>query len=230
MRKPTWLEEKDEIEEELDLREENFTSEKQLMDWYNRGIDICEAHIHNLSVDWFRTTATLPLVAGQSQYDLPDDIYGVSVRAIHFNDGSDRYKLDRIKDVEELEDYKERITDHFGYIIYNYESGAKLEIHPTPRQDHPTAVTIDYIRNAHRLDYNAANRDNQQIDIPEFSAYCKQYVICKCYIKEKQWQDHQVAKEELMQLEDLMKQSLSKRERDDQEHIEPDTTFFEGAI
>ena len=224
MRKPTWLEEKEAIEEELDLQEEQFISEKQLMKWYNQAIDKCEAHIHNLNEDWFLTDSPFILSKDVRSYDLPDNIYGVSIRSFHYISSTDEYPLNRIVNINDTLDENNIIShDQYSYMVFNSEAnGPQVRFYPTPTKDYLSEITINYIRNAARLEYDIVLRNEQEIDIPEFSSFCRQYVICKCHEKEKQWQSYQVAKAELNELENLMKQTLGKKEKDGQSMLTPD--------
>ena len=223
----TWKDVKDEIEEELDLQEEQFVSEQQLVSWFNRALRIAQGHIAKLSEDYYLSEKPLVLVKGQREYDLPDDIYAGMIRNVQYDDNLDSYDLDRIDRLSDLPDERYDTLDDYSYIVFNNtNTGSRIRIYPTPRRDYNSEINIRYIRDVKLVDYNAADRDSQEIDIPEFTKFCIMHVVCKVHAKEKQWQDYQVAKTERDELLQLMISTLAKKERDEQEFIRPDLSFY----
>lgn len=232
MKRWTWSEVLEEIQSETDLFEEDFANEKDLMAWFNRAIDKVESRVHRLSRDYFLTKVTLPVVAGQSSYALPSDIYGGMIRKVIFDDARECYNINRIKRLEDIPLQSETTQFQFEYLILNnIDDEPRLTLYPTPKTNYPTEVTIYYIRNAKRLEYNATDRAGQEIDIPEWTPVCTQYVIAKIHEKEDAWQKYSIANTEYKEMLQEMTAVLSQRERDGEvDKIIPDFESYEEQI
>ena len=229
MRKPTWGEEIKRIKADLDLQRQKFVSDEQLLDWYNEAINLTEVYIHDLSEDYFLSDSLIPLVKNQKTYPLPENIFAGSIRRLSYDDRNNAYDLERIRRLSDIPSKAEECHDNFSYVVFNLEDEEpKIRLFPTPLKDDSTSLKIEYIRNAKRLihDLPIAERLEQKIDIPEFTAYCRWYVICRCYIKEKQWQDYQIAKIERDELKTQMIQVLSRKEKDGQSQLIPDYNSY----
>lgn len=184
MTKFTYATIKNQIENELDLLEETFIDDSELLGYVNEAIDIAESYIHNLHEDYFLTNYPLPLVAGTTEYDLPTDIYANKIRIVMYDDSptqqdskNEAYEIKRIKKLSDLPWFN--TNDAYQYILTNSTSGGqKIKFYPIPRDTQSNWVTIWYIRNAARL-----TGDTDYCDIPEFISYIIQYSKVKCLQK-----------------------------------------------
>lgn len=229
MKKPTWAEEVKKIKDDLDLQRQGFIPDQQLMAWYNDAIDLCEPYIHDLSEDWFLSDKAIELVKDQREYKLPTDIYAGAIRRLNYDNGVREYDLCRIRSLSDQPSKSETCLVDFSYLVFNNgDDDSKIRLFPTPNKSDSTSLKIEYIRNAKRLEFDipTQQRLGQQIDIPEFSSYCRWYVLCRCYIKEKQWNDYNVAKAERDELRAQMIKTLSRKEKDGQTELIPDFNSY----
>lgn len=183
----TWSEIKDKLEQEHDLIAEKFITTDELLAYTNEAIDFVESEIHTLYEDYFLTDYAPTLVAGQAEYDLPDDIYAGKIRAILYDERAgdfaatgDIYKIKPMKRLEDILDLNDQ--DEYRYIIKNDGTdGVKIKFYPPIRSEDAGSdkVTIFYLRNANRL-----VELTDECDIPEFIDVVVQYVKHKIYEKE----------------------------------------------
>jgi len=227
MRKWTLAQIKSKIQRDLDLQDEDFIQEDELVEYINEGIDMCEAHIHTLYEDYFLTSTTLSWVSGTAEYALPDDIYADKVRGLLYNNGTTIFEIPRIKDKSKflkaalLKEFPPTLD--YAYIIKN-SSGEdpKIVFFPTV-QETSSNVTLWYLRNASEL-----SADTDTCDIPEFVYYVIQYAKVRCYEKEVGHPNYEPAKQELARLEELMVSTLEEMVPDADNEIEKDmTTYWE---
>lgn len=180
---PTWSEIKTEIQIEQDLSEETWISDIELLNFANDGIADIEKEIHTIHDKYFDADASISLVQGQSEYDLPSDIYANKITSIFYNNGSDKYEIKELKtlsDVMFIED-----NDEYQYRIINTSTGGrKLKIYPAARETDSTSTTMSYRRNAKPFTLDA-----DELDIPEAKDFIKQYVKDKVSNKERMTPD-----------------------------------------
>lgn len=180
----TWAQIKTAVEEQSDLQDEDFIQPTELMEYANEAIDYCESEILTIYEDYFLTKASLALVSGTSDYNLPSDCYAAKIRSIIYRNGSTVFPIKRIKDWNKFETIAFEQTypaiNFYKYIITNPDTdGYVLTLYPAAQETSASNVTIWYIRNANRL-----TDDDSICDIPEFYSYIKQYIRVKCYEKE----------------------------------------------
>jgi len=188
------------IESENDLEDEDFVHSGELTDYINEAIDEAEAEIHGLYEDYFLKSTTVNVANGDTQLDLPADIYAHKIRRVIFKEGLNAesttvYTISRIKDWYKFEEkavYDTQLTtDLYKYFITNAVPGSpKIEILPKVRET--GVVTIWYLRNANRL---SATTDI--CDIPEFINFIFSHVKVKVQEKE----GHPGLQESLLKLE-----------------------------
>lgn len=184
----TFGEAKTKVENELDLRAENFVTEVELKDWFNQAIDFLEAQIHKLGIEdeYFLKQDTIALVSGQADYNLPDDIYANKIKGLIYAENTTRvYTVTRVRGEHRFLDIKHTElnnlpTEDYRYIPINQSvNNPQIRLVPPSSIDSETALTIWYIRNAARVAV-----DSDVIDIPEFFSYTIQFV--KNEIKKKE--------------------------------------------
>ena len=171
------------VEQDLALEDEVFVEPAELLGYVNEAIREAEAEVHGLYEDYFLNRATLTLVQGQEEYDLPADIYAHKIRRVVYKNGSEVYKLERMRDWKKFENYAiesiNQSSTRYYYFIINPTAGSpKLLLSPPAKTAGPY-VTIWYLRDANQL-----VADTDICDIPEFVSFVLQYTKTRCYEKE----------------------------------------------
>lgn len=217
----TWSTIKARVKRELDLEDEDFIDDTELLYFCNRAINNAESMILNLSEDYFLTKDTLTLVDGQQEYDLPTGIYAQKIRKIIYSNGAKKFLIRRIKRLEEtaliLYDYD------YKYVITNsLASGLKITFYPTPNES-GAYVTIWHLRNAREI-----TADADEIDIPEAEDYITQYIRDMCINKERMTPDAPKS-QALQEQERLLIESLTERVPDEDTVPEMDLSFYYGV-
>lgn len=216
---------KDKIERDLDLEEETFIVDAEMLGYINEGIDECEAEIHGLYEDYFLTKANIALVSGTEDYALPTNIYAHKIRRVIYRNGSIVYTINRVKDWKKFEEYAiEKVNQsslQYVYFVYNPTGGAPaILLSPPAKETSATNVTIWYIRNATRLTTFA-----DTCDIPEFVNFVMQYVKMRCYEKEGN-PNLPTAMAALDQQRGQLQSTLASMVPDADNEIEPDMSLY----
>lgn len=217
---------RDKVERDLDLEEEQFIQPTEMLGYCNEAIDDVEAKIHTLYEDYFLANSPLPITTGTSDYDLPSGIYANKIRDVVYAKGVLIYPIKRLplinKFVIGAEINQQNTSLYYRYQLHNPAGGKpKLRLYPPAKEDHSTAVTIWYIRNAARM-----VDDNSICDIPEFVNYVIQHMKVRCYEKEGH-PNLPKALADLKRLEDLMIETLSTMVPDNDNEVEPDLGHYE---
>ena len=179
----TWAQIKARMESELDMEEETFIDSDEFREYANDAIDVIEAHILNLSADYFLTRSTITLVDGTDEYALPSNIYAMKIRGLVYYNGSDIYEIRRIKQYQKFLEYRiarfeATSADDYMYFVYNEDiSEPKILLSPASHED-GTYVEIWYLRQANRLELDA-----DVCDIPEFISYIFDYLRERAFFK-----------------------------------------------
>lgn len=225
----TYSDIRDKILRELDLEDEVFISEDEILGYYNDAVDDAEAEILGIYEDYFLTSEVLALELGTSGYSLPTDIYANKIRRLIYDNGSGQiYEIPRIRDWKKF--LKKAIGDRYdtGGLDYQYmlqnvsaDTGVQLLLVPPSKETSEDSVRIWYIRNA-----NHATTDSDKCDIPEFMSFI--YASMRCSIRRKEF-NGDVPPTELQELErqrKLMIDTLTSMVPDDQTEIEQDLTHY----
>lgn len=216
----TWAEIKEKVKRRLDIEEEDFMSDTELLDIANEAIDEIEAEIHDTYEDYYLTSANIAMVAGTQDYDLPSDIYAQKIRSVQYKESNTFYyemmpiNINEIMDVEDSEDYR--------YMLINTaSSGQKLRLYPAARVSAPTYITVWYYRNAKRL-----TQDSDICDIPEFVRYLADYLKVEIMSKDL---NPMVTKAitDLEKTKQLMLRTLSRRVPDYNNRANLDTEIYD---
>lgn len=189
------------VKDELDLQEETFIDDVEMVRYCNAAIDRAEQSVIGIHKDYFLTSATLSLVSGTREYELPVDIYGHKIRRIIYENGSQVYKVTRIQDWKKFE--RKAIEDVnnsatlLEYFLVNRQPGEpRIQFVPIPAET-GDFVTVWYCRQANRFDDthtgSIPNRvlttplddPTNILDVPEAFNYIVEFVKMKCDIKEK---------------------------------------------
>lgn len=223
----TYSQIKEKVERDLDVQDEIFIQDDELLGYVNEAIDTCEAEIHTIYEDYFLTSANLSLIAGQSEYSLPSDIYANKIRGIIYSNGTDIFPIKRIKDwykfekMALLKQYPPSVE--YSYFLKNpsASAGIKLILIPAARATDSTSVTVWYLRNANRL-----TSSSDLCDIPEFTSFVIQYA--KCRIQEKEGHPNLTLSLQILeQLRNQMRDTLRDMVPDNENQIEMDTRIYE---
>lgn len=221
-----WSELKAKILSDLSLEGESFITDSELLGYGNEAVDEVERQVHGLCEDYFLSRTSISLVSGQESYVLPSDIYAMKIRQIVYRNGSQVWKLERIRDWNKIESYEINkgntvATRAYGYFILNSVAGSpELVITPTPAES-GDYLKIWYIRNA-----NQFVNDNSVCDIPEAANFIMQYIKVRCYEKELNPNLSKAMADLQMQKDETIK-SLSEMFPDNQNTVEADTRLYD---
>ena len=233
MRAWTYAEIKNKIESDLDLMGELFVTPSEMLGYVNEGIDQAEAEIHKLGAEdnYFLTRAHIPLIEGQSEYSLPENIYGNKIRKIIYSKNTRIYPIKRFRGQEMFEEMAASLlnpaqTQDLKYVITNNsaQTGPQIVFFPPAMETEPTAVTLWFIRNANRVLVDA-----DRIDIPEFTSFVIQYAKVRCY--EKEMHPNLSTAVQILQAErQLMVDTLSEMVPDDDNRIVSDVSHYTEMV
>lgn len=222
----TWLEIKTKVERDLDLEDETFITDAELLGYANEAIDEVERQVLTLCEDYLLTRGTITLVPGTEEYSLPTDIYAMKIRSIVYRNGSEVWKLERIRDWHkfvqyELDKTNLNSTKMYGYFIVNSVAGApKILLAPTPSEA-GAYLQIWYIRNANELTVDAS-----VMDIPEAAQYVISFIKMKCMEKEMHPGLQKAIDDVEAQKADTLK-TLAEMYPDNENVIEADTRLYD---
>lgn len=221
----TWSEIKAKVLRDLDLEGETFITESELLGYANEAIDEVERQILTLCEDYFISRKTISLVAGQEEYEIPDDIYGMKIRQIIYRSGTQVWKLQRLRNwnkfgIYETDRSASAGTQQYGYFIINDVAGSpKILITPTPTEAGPF-LQIWYIRSANDL-----TSDTSKCDIPEAVNYVMAYIKVKCLEKELHPNLPKAMQDLEQQKSDTLK-TLAEMYPDNENNIEADYRLY----
>lgn len=214
---------KTKLENDLDLIDEDFITEAELLGYMNEAIDDCESIIHNLGLEakYFKTTDTLTLVSGTADYSPPADIFANKYVGIYYINGSRKYKINMRRNQDHILD--DTTGTDYEYDLLNLTAGIKMRLYPTPVES-GAYITRFYIRNVRKLTTSTASTNT--CEIPESINFIYQHVKCRVYEKEGN-PNLPDAQSKLIQQHDLMVQNLQEFTQDGNNQIQPDFTFYE---
>jgi hypothetical protein len=212
----TWGELKGLVKRQHGIEIDTDYDEPELIEIANRAINKVESKIILLSQDYFITSESMAITSGQSQYDLPDDIYAKKIRLVQVEKDNKTMTLKRIRNLEEVSK-----KTGLKYLITNSPTGRKMSLFPTPEDNYQ--MNIWYTRNANRLEENLG--DSQIIDIPE---YIDAVIAYMAYLIEKKDKSPTtaIAKQDYMEIEKDMIAALAQGVDDEDTEIEPDMDFY----
>lgn len=235
MRTWTYQEASTKVLQDLDMQDESFVEADELVDIFNDAIRDAESEIRKLSLeeDYFLVTDTLSLVDGQSDYDLPSDIFNRDIRRLVYHNGSTIYPVRRFKGRFKFEKIAEAnefgAGDDYRYYLKrdSADSQAKIVLVPASRETSSTVMEIYYIRNARMIpliaDGSEAATNATEIDIPEFISFI--FAFVKVKIMQKAKEPIETYMLDLQRERQLMLDTLSGFADDDDE-VEPDLSHY----
>lgn len=216
----TWREIKGSIQRKHGIEIDEAYDEQELIEMANRGIDKVEAKVITTNKDYFLDTDTIEVTAGQSEYDLPDNIYANKIRFLmkQLSSGS-RKKVTRIKNLEDITGICS--GDEVRYLIVNKGAGRKIKFYPTPT----TSFSLDIFHTRNATRFTVDGGDDQVCDIPEFATAVMDYMSYLIEFKDKS-PTMEIAKNEYKESEKDMIDSLASGVDDEDNEIEPDIEFY----
>lgn len=224
-----WLksEIQDKIQADLDLEDETFITDAEMLGYMNEAIDEAEAEIQSEYEDYFLARTTVTLVSGTEGYALPTTIYANKIRRVIYRNGSIIYTIPRLKDSSKFETYTQGLVNlpsgdaaRYSYFLENSVAGAPTIVFTPLPQESGAYITIWHYRNANRL-----VNDSDVCDIPEFVSFVIQFVKVRCYEKENH-PSLPLAVQALQAQRVLMNSTLSTMVPDADNLIELDTTHY----
>lgn len=216
----TWGELKNKVLRDLDLEDEDFISPNELLGYANAAVNEAEQEFIAIYPKYFETMTDLELVKGEDTYTLPSDIYANKITLIQYDDGSNKYPIRRIKDLKEIAYVNE--NDCYRYRIFNASGvGSRIVLYPASRESSVGNVTIYHLRNALEI-----IDDNSILDMPEASNFILQHIKDSCRNKELGTLYSAPQSAELKRQKSLMVSALLDMVPDEDNTIEPDTSFY----
>lgn len=222
----TWAEIKAKVLRDLDLEGETFIQPEEMLGYANEAIDEVERQIHTLYEDYFLKKTTISLVAGQENYAIPSDIYALKIRQLLYRNGTQVWKLNRMKNWTKFGAYEsDRAvstgTQQYGYFIINSTPGnPEIVLSPTPSES-GDYLQLWYIRNANEL-----VDESSVCDIPEAANYVMAYIKMKCMEKELHPNLQKAVSDVEQQRVDTLK-ALADMYADNEDTIEPDYRLYQ---
>lgn len=218
---------KTKLYDDLDLYDEDFITESEFLGLLNEGINDAESIIHNLGLEarYFKTTDTLTLVSGTADYSMPSDVYANKLYRVFYINGSQKYRVDRIRNMDEVLDFDGTQGGGYKYDILNLTAGVKQRFYPTPAES-GAYIQRYYIRNIRALTTSTASTNT--CELPECVNFLYAHVRMRVYQKEG---NPLLAKamDDLKLQHDLMVQNLQEMVPDENNQIIPDVSFYEDA-
>jgi len=217
----------DSIKDQLDLWEETFIHPLELKDYFNEAIAMLQSQIHTLAEDYFLANTFLSVSAGQTDIQLPSNIYGNKLRKVIWNFSQDeRYEMFPIRDIMTIPYIQE--NEFYQYMLVNNgvtiadTLGTIMRVYPAIRATSETGMQVWYIRGVSRF-----IDETSVCDIPEWSNIIVQYVRYKCMIKEGHPQSSQ-SKQDLQDLIASLNESLRSRTMDENTKLSQDPRTLSG--
>lgn len=162
----TYLEMYNKISNDLDLKDETWSSPDEIAGYFNEGLTEAEAEISELNKDYLLAKYYVPVVSGTGTYSLPDNIFANKIRGIMYANGSVIYPIVQYRRMNQFQNVL--FSDQYGqnddyrfFMKNDYPGQAQFELHPASRETAilpPQAssfypVIMWYIRNCARVPY-----------------------------------------------------------------------------
>lgn len=139
------------VQNKLDIRDEDFIDDAELLEYTEEALKYCEAEIHKLNIEdqYFVSHATIALANGKFDYDLPSNIYGNKILRMLYSNGTFTTVMKRVtnsrryEQAEDVRKYGIVTAGEYGYMLVNNDirSGTKVRIYPTPTEASSVVTT-----------------------------------------------------------------------------------------
>lgn len=225
----TYAEAKAVVEKELDLEEENFIQEAEMLEYFNKARREAEAEVLGIYEDYLLDNAPLALTLGANRYDLPADIYASKIRGVIYNNGDIVYEIRRIRSAKKFLERALLITadpiDYYRYIIVNTAlNGIQIELSPASKETSTTNVQIWFLRKVPDL---VDDTDLVDVEIPESINFIYAYVKGLCKQKENAGSMPPDAQADIEQQRKLLVDTLTNMIPDDDNEVIKDVSIYE---
>jgi hypothetical protein len=198
MKIKTYGELRDEVELELDIKNESIISPDEMVIYTNDSLTDSESVIMKLNEDYFLKEKDITFTSGVDKYDLPEDIFAQKIRYFGYvgPDTTEVYEICPYKssDLKPFQDmYNVQSIDTvtgwpIKYILQNtLEDGFQMVLTPPPTVT-GSYGRMWYIRECAKIPLVSAGSqeasDATLLDIPQYFQYMKSFVCMKCVSKE----------------------------------------------
>lgn len=220
------------VEKELDLEDEDFISEEEMIGLWNRAVSVAESHLVTLGLKdkYFLGRAQISTVQGQEEIDLPASLYGNKIIKAVYLVGATFYTLLPLDSKDMFENYAYlnafTTTDYYRYMITHTTAGSqKFLLVPKARETQANCITLWFSRSANRYVVDA--------DICDFPAIA--YEFLSAFVKEKVYEkeshaNFEASRADRMEKEQLMQSVLSGQISDSEMSIlEPDLSLYQES-
>lgn len=139
------------VQNKLDIRDEDFIDDDELLEYTEEALKYCEAEIHKLHIEdqYFVAHAVIPMVVGKFDYDMPSNIYGNKILRAIYSNGSFTTVLKRVsnsrrfQNVEDVRKFGTVTNGEYGYMLVNNDirSGTKIRLYPSPTESSSVVTT-----------------------------------------------------------------------------------------
>jgi hypothetical protein len=230
----TLLQLRQQIQKDLDLiasngsitRGDSFLPPAEIDSHIRRAVLDATALIHKIYEDYYLVPSkAINIVSGTASYTPPTDLYVNKIRRILYDDGSKKYKVSRITNLNEIPSFNS--GENLQYIIVNELGvGYRLRFYPTPDFSSATSVTMWYIRKTKEL-----LNDSDVLDTPEeFTNYILANAKYRCLQKDIGNPMRDEMKAERDEQHQLMVTTLSNKVPDDQSDLRCDYSFYNDSV
>jgi len=132
------------VQDKLDLRDEDFIDDAEMLLYVEEAVRFCEAEIHKLNIEdqYFVSHAPLRVRSGFSDVDLPTNIYANKILRVVYSNGSTTRDIPRMRSLTRYSDAEATRKDApatpgaYSYMLVNNSrsSGTRLRLFPTPNE------------------------------------------------------------------------------------------------
>ena len=230
----TYAQLKAKFERDLDLEDEDFVQDTELMEIFNDGIREAEGEIHKLGLEeLYYLEKDLPsVVSGTQEYAMPSNIYSSKLVKCIYNDGNRVYPIKELRGRKRFEKIAHNANTTHSQPVYEYylrnaytndtTMSTKWGLSPTPTETSSTRFTRWYIREANKLEATTS-----VCDLPDACLnFLYTYAAWRVWGKEGDMRAAE-AKNELENQRKVMVQNLSDMTPDEENEIEMDTSTYE---
>lgn len=226
----TYKDLRDEVLQETDTEAEEFIQPSEVLTYFNDAIREALSHIQKLGLedDYFQKSVKLSLAVGQTELDLPNDIYAAKIRGIIYSTESKIYEIKRLKGKDKFRTIQYLLQPQMSNTPYRYDlenssptTGFKIKLYPISYETLTDCITLNYVRTVERI-----TGDTSLVDIPEFYSFIKAFVKMKILMKENDAKADD-AKAEYEKEKQLMLETLAEMTPDYDNEITGDTFIYD---
>lgn len=218
----TWGEIKGKVQRKYGIETDKSYDEDELIDMVNEAINMAEAEVLKLNQDYFLASTEIDAPAGQTEFDLPEGIFGMKIRRAWYQRENEQCprRLFKAKNLDHLYNGSD-----MKYYILNNATGRKLKLSESTTLN--GKIILYYTRNANRFTVEGGN--SQVCDIPEFMDAVAAWMGYLVEFKDKSPTTQQ-AKNDYDRIIQNLIDTLADAANDEDNRIEPDTTFDDDHV